>query len=227
MINFNKLKAFTLAELLLCLAIISVIVTLTFPMVSKVRPNKHKALYKKSYYLTERIVHDLINDPDFYPETSGYIGFDDVSEVKFNGEAISGESKFCKLFAKNLNFVGENSTPNCTESASIDNPSFTTTDGVAWILPYSKFDEKGIVATVMPAPGSGTPTPSAYSEYHLPYEFIYIDVNGATPPNCEWSDTCKDPDRFYIYIYVDGTVKPDEHVEATDNNMVDKDYKKK
>lgn len=227
MINFNKLKAFTLAELLLCLAIISVIVTLTFPMVSKVRPNKHKALFKKSYYLTERIVHDLINDPDFYPETSGYIGFDDVSEVKFNGEAISGESKFCKLFAKNLNFVGENSTPNCTAGTNWNNPSFTTTDGVVWILPYSKFDDMGMIATAMPSPGTGGTSASPYSKYHPAFDTIQIDVNGATTPNCFYSaSTCKDPDRFVIYVYVDGTVKPDFNADATDNNMVDKDYKK-
>lgn len=220
MINFNKLKGFTLAELLLCLAIISVIVTLTFPMVSRVRPNKHKALFKKSYYLTERIVHDLINDPDFYPETSGFLGFDDTSEVKFNGEAISGEAKFCKLFAKNLNFVGESSSPNCTASASFSNPSFTTTDGVVWVLPYTKFDQ-----TDSYRPNCGGILCNYYRVVPLP-EIIQIDINGATAPNCFYASSCKDPDRFKIYVYVDGAVKPDFTVEATDNNMVDKDYKK-
>lgn len=227
MINFNKLKGFTLAELLLCLAIISVIVTLTFPMVSKVRPNKHKALFKKSYYLTERIVHDLINDPDFYPEKSGVIGFEDTSEVKFNGEAISGPSKFCKLFAKNLNFVGESSSPNCTDSASFSNPSFTTTDGVVWVMPYPQlgFNDSAVQGDL----GFG-------EEIHIMPVVIKIDVNGAAPPNCFYdfydipfhnpSHTCKDPDRFEIYVYEDGTVRPDQYVEATDNNMVDKDYKK-
>lgn len=222
MIFFRKLKGFTLAELLLCLAIISVIVTLTFPMVSKVRPNKHKALFKKSYYLTERIVHDLINNPDFYPETSGFLGFDDTSEIKYNGEDISGEAKFCKLFAKSLNVVGENSTPNCTASASFDKPSFTTTDGVVWLIPYSKFD-----ATETYRPDCGGVL-CDYNQVVPKPETIQIDVNGDTTPNCFYdSSTCKDPDRFYIYVYVDGTVKPDFNTNATDNSMVDKDYKKK
>ena len=221
MLNFNKFKGFTLAELLLCLAIISVIVTLTFPMVSKVRPNKHKSLYHKSYYLVERIVGELINNPDFYPETSGYMGFDDISEVKFNGEAISGESKFCKLFAKSLNFVGENSTPNCSATASFSSPSFVTTDGVTWIMPYAKFDraEKG-------RPTCGGTLCDYYQVVPKP-EIIQVDTNGETPPNCSYSSTCTDPDRFNIYVYADGTVEPDHNVDVTDINMIDKNSKNK
>lgn len=203
-------KAFTLAELMVCLAIISVIATLLMPAINKLRPNKNKVMFKKAYYLTERIISELVNDEEAYPFVEDKVGFDNTDEVTINGTTYGGSgteanAKLCKLFALKMNTLSE--TPNCVSSADFDNPSFTTTDGVKWIMPYTDFADQAT------------------------YYSIVLDVNGDNEPNCgvrkvvEFADPdnpteaeqaaaaeaeaannapCPQPDRFLLGVRPDG-----------------------
>ena len=61
--------AYTLAEMLICLAIISVVVAMVIPAAMSKKPAKNKALFRKSYYNLERAVHEMVNDESLFPDT--------------------------------------------------------------------------------------------------------------------------------------------------------------
>ncbi len=191
-LSVRKAKSgFTLAELMVCLTIIAVISTILIPTLGRVRPNKSKAMFKKAYNISERVVYELVNDQELYPTTDENVGIDNVSEVSYNGELYSGNTKFCELFAEKLNTLSN--TPNCSASAGFvsdgKTPTFITTDGVEWIIQLSTFDDTtqydaGIVPT------------------------IQIDVNGTDQPNClDGASGCVGPDRFNLFVRNDGKMK--------------------
>ncbi len=201
-------KGFTLAELMVCLAIISIIATLLMPAIGKLRPNKNKVMFKKAYYLTERIISEMINDEDMYPTVDGLVGFDNsTASVTINGVSYVGNTKFCKLFALKVNTLEDSASVNCATTASFGNPSFTTTDGVEWILPIDSFI---------------SPDTAVDTKYYS----IQIDVNGdETPPNCVDGDaTCSKPDRYIIQFRADGKMRvttPHAKEYLGTTNMID------
>ena len=184
----NK-QAFTLAEVMITMAILGVLASILLPAVSKVRPNENKAMFKKAYYVAERMVNELVNDDELYPLGAGTIvGLNNVSEVTVNGTKYSGNDKFCKLFAAKVNTISNSVSCIATSAEPTDTnlPSFKTTDGIAWYMPITDFA----------------------ADKH-----ITVDVNGDKQPNCKFSDACVKPDRFEIYIepngkmYVKGTLE--------------------
>ena len=78
-------RGFTMAEMLVCLAIISVIATILIPTLGRIKPNKEKTMFKKAYQITERVIYELVNDPELYPATDINAGFDNIREVQYNG----------------------------------------------------------------------------------------------------------------------------------------------
>ena len=98
-------KAFTLAELMVCLLLISVLATILLPAIMQNRPNKNKVMFRKAYYIIERVVSELINDDDLYPtnEELNVSGFANTAEVTYAGNTYSGASKFCNLFFEKVN----------------------------------------------------------------------------------------------------------------------------
>ncbi len=202
--SINNHKGFTLAELMVCLAIISVIATLLMPAINALRPNKNKVMFKKAYYLAERIVAELVNDEEAYPFVEGKFGFDELEAVTINSETYQGNSKFCRLFAVRLNTLEDDATiaANCNATGTYDNPTFTTTDGIEWGLPVVDFSKE-------PVDDPDNP------EYGNDYYSILVDVNGAkNPPNCEdnpseASVSCTAPDRYIFYVRTDGKMKVD------------------
>ena len=63
-----KKRGFTLAELLLTLGILGVLIVILIRATLTVQPNEEQVMLKKSYHELTRIVHELINDDDMYPE---------------------------------------------------------------------------------------------------------------------------------------------------------------
>lgn len=64
-------NGFTVAEMLICLGLISVVVAIMIPAVLSKRPNKNRALFRKSYYNFERIISEIVNEEDLFPSTRG------------------------------------------------------------------------------------------------------------------------------------------------------------
>ena len=183
-------KGFTLSEVMVSFMVVGVIAAIIIPIVASRKPDAERLLFKKAYYITERIVNDMINDETLYPEDSTKPGFSNTVAVTVNGKSYSGTEKFCKLFAAKVNTTGAtdctiNSTPASGES-NLNSGNFTTTDGITWHIPLTDFS---------------TATPLT----------ITVDVNGTTEktntsPNCKFvSDSvCPKPDQFEISIEKDG-----------------------
>lgn len=202
---------FTMAEMLVCLSVISIIATILIPSIGNLRPNKTKAMFKKAYQVTERVVYELVNDIELYPEGSGVVGFDNVGFGEFVADpdktddenaaeqlkqVKTAKSKFCQLFAQKVNTTD---TLNCVAGANtsaVDGSlipkskvSFSTSDGIIWTMPFTNFTNGS----------SNSPA----------WKYILVDVNGDLKPNKLDSeqDTAKcetDVDRFKIYVRADG-----------------------
>ena len=62
-------NGFTLAEMLICLGLIAAVVAIMIPAVTVKKPNKNRALFRKSYYNFERIISELVNEEEVFPST--------------------------------------------------------------------------------------------------------------------------------------------------------------
>lgn len=213
--KYFKHKGFTLAEVMVCLSILSVIASIMVTSLMYLKPNKSKAMFKKTFMLSERIVDELLSDTTLYPNI-GLHGFDNVSPVyadpSANAETCSGavqifgdpckkyegKSKFAELFAMRLNSLM--SSPACVENMewangaelNAENTTLTTADGVTWALPCTNF--------------------TAGNTNDLAYKKILIDINGNKKPNIMDSeaagDKCNiDVDRYTLYLRSDGYIR--------------------
>ena len=61
-------KGFTLAEMLIALAVIGVIAAITMPLLHKIIPTKEDTTKKKADYLVQQIVNQLYDDDIMYPK---------------------------------------------------------------------------------------------------------------------------------------------------------------
>lgn len=210
-------KAFTMAEVMVVMAVLGILAAVMIPTIIKIRPNQNKIMFKKAYYVTERVVNELVNDDALYADTDtlrpGFLNEDAPTDFP----TISSVTKFCKLFANKLNTMG---TPDCSIGKSSPiaagalNPNsgnFTTNDGITWHLPTDAY-------------GGGTTTTFKKDFTRI----ITVDVNGTstynakTSPNCIYvsATVCPDPDQFQIKvqhdgkIFIDGT-KEIEYLKST------------
>ncbi len=205
----NKKDGFTLAEVLIALSIVGVVAIIMIGSLGKIKPNQEKAMFRKAYYTVERVVSELLNDEELYPDSTDLT---DTSEVTYREETYSGKLKFCELFQAKVNVaeVGEEcSYMNgitriiADTSAKVWGPNFTTTDGVLFSIPG---------ASLLSADSNGNG-----------YYAIIVDVNGENEPNCldlpddvsgsslmiystQASCDSKRKDRFVIQVYPNGRV---------------------
>lgn len=175
----NRFKALTLSEILIAMVIVGVLAKILIPVIMNVLPNKNKALFKKAYYVTEKVVNALLSDETLYPEDVVAPGFAyTTNPVISDGVTYQGTTKFCQTFATKVNL---GSDVNCS---SVFN--FKTNDGVTWALPTGAF-VPGIPQVITVDVMGGTTT-----------------TNGNSP-NCIYNAaTCPKPDQFNINVYNDG-----------------------
>ena len=186
-------SGYTLAEVMIVLAVLGILASILLPAISKVRPNRDKMMFKKAYHVAERIVYELVNNDDLYPAKDGeYKGFDNIEDANYNGDVYSGNTKFCSLFAQHVNTTADITT--CSDTAVVPagagtytTPTFTTTDGIDWYMPISNFAD-----TVS----------------------VYVDINSEKGPNCySGADNCDKPDILSIKIKPDGKMFVDGTTE--------------
>lgn len=202
-----KKHGFTLSELLITLSLMAFLLTITMSTFKKITPNQEKMMLKKAYYLTERVISELVNDAELYPDPESNNGawyLANTVKVIIPGTSteVEGNTKFCKLFKSRLNVAEDvNSCPDGTNSESAN--YFTTTDGIKWYIEKSSFS-------------STTPCK------------IVVDVNGAKAPNRKYISTgnnqCLKPDQFAFAVYANGRVIPggtDEQKAFTLNYLRD------
>ena len=187
-----KRYGFTLAEMMVCLAVLSIIATMLIPAIMQVKPAKNKILFKKAYYLAERIVTELVNDEDTYATKLGKEGFDEIEPAAIDS-SISGNTKFCKLFATKVNTVDD--VPNCVANQI----AFISSDGIEWIMPITDFTTDAKIK--VDVNGSDKKPNCMYNK---------------TDP-----EKCSDPDIFEIFIKKDGKMyvtdeKAKEYLKSND-----------
>lgn len=166
-------RGFTIAEMLITSGVIAVIALLLMPVLQNTKADESVQKYQKALFLSERLQQELLNDEDLYKDAN----LGDTEEVRYEGRTYSGNTKFCELFASRMKTL---TGVSCAEHSFIDgeNPqgTFTTPDGIVWNVPISEFGENA--------------------------ETIEVDVNGDKRPNCYFSESCKNPDRFTLALYL-------------------------
>ena len=212
----RRFKGFTLTELMVALAVIGILVAVVTPAIMKTRPNKNKMMVKKTFYTTEQIVANLINDARLYPdmreacddkwaENNPDADPDFTNGVTYEGEEYKDGKKFMGLFATGLNVSRSDDCSN--DICSV----IYTTDGVRWDLGGTN--------------GAWIPKKRKVKDAGIGY--IIIDVNGDDAPNCrEGGDdgegnTCDgnsdDFDRYVIDVYANGKL----NINANDTKAIE------
>ena len=176
-------QGFTLIELLMSMMIIGIIATLLMVAINNSMPNREMVLFKKAYNVAGNAIYNLINDDNLYPYTTidERMGFRNIDEVGYKDLFHRYDSKFCTLMAAIMNVQGDY---NCSNSATLDNGgTFTTVDGMTWVLPLSTFEGD-----------AGN------------WQVIHVDVNGPNEgQNCSHGASgCTKPDRFSFRVRYDG-----------------------
>lgn len=183
----NK-SGYTLAEVLIVIAIIGVISAMTLPTLQKATGNKFESMKIKCFYIIEQTVTQMLDDDTMYPQSNrtAATGLEvrrnsdgSVKKLIVNGiEYIEDNTKFCKLFASKIT-KALNSPVKCEANKK----TFTSSDGVDWYLPISNFeDDKSLVI---------------------------FDVNGKEEPNCSYDEeTCPKADVYGYYISKMGKLSP-------------------
>lgn len=118
----KKKKAFSLAEVLICISVIAVMYALLTPMMAKYSPKEKKVMLKKSYGTIEKVIDRMINDDVAYPYVRQGFDYTDATTKS------AGYDKFCYYFIDSMNTVehnyrNEDNTGTCTAK---------TSDGISW-----------------------------------------------------------------------------------------------
>lgn len=206
-----KKTGFTLAELLITLAVIGIISAITLPAINKLMPDENKINCIKAYDTLSTLIKDLASNTKIYPVCKDPGPDDDnlnCSEyplfntnqprllAAFNNERYSGDKKLCNLLASFMNVEDTSCEDDVYNfnAANFDtqfnnNKSFITANGMQWY--------------VVPA------VASAYADDRGTFQTdVYVDVNGDKAPNCIYNaDACEKPDRFKFMVAADGTVE--------------------
>lgn len=201
-----KIKAFTLTELLIALAVIGILIAILLPVIFNLIPNQNTLMAKRAYYAIRTITSNLLNDDACYPpkehaqSAEERNGFDDgygyadcmMWGGKYNESYINTEnanSKFLTLFVNKLDLKNNNTNNSVILGSGDTTYTFTTKDGIVWTAQNMKL-------------GHSNTNPSIE---------LVMDLNGSDGPNCKsTSDTnCsnkKDFDKFTVKIHANGNI---------------------
>ncbi len=170
-------KAFTLSEMLVCIAIMASLVVL-FLSTIKAKPNSSMVMFRKAYNITSNNIFEMLQSASYYE--NGLLSNLAPTDQKFEGKRPSGITKFCKVFASYVNTAGD---VKCDINKSV--PSFTTLDGIAWWLPPK------------------TTIGSFAGREIIRVDVNGVD----NLPNCKDGDAnCKEPDIFEIEVADTGKI---------------------
>lgn len=230
-------RGFTLAELMIAMAVLGILLALVVPIIANTRPDEFKMLTKKAYYVTEQVVSSLINDPQLYPDSTMYCedddtsdecyyGFDDTSAVAYNGKTADDKYyydkyKFPRLFTAQVNISSCENGGEDDVDEDCTCEKITTSDGMTFDFTYSASGNS--YSSDAGQPGDG-PYITVWSQGSATDKrTILVDVNGDEDPNClETDSSCSHPDQFRIEVKTNGKINIYEgDATAVSNIMFD------
>ena len=200
--NKSAKKAFTLAELLIVLAVLGVITALTLSAVIVLRPDETKIRYLKFYDVISEQVKVLSSNSSFFPTCQNNADCRDhplintAGRVSRMGYVIpNGKTKLCQLMAAELTVYSADTIRNACSNMD----GYTYADDTFYNRAFHS--PNGYDFTI-----STTLERTNVIEYQTD---IYFDVNGNKGNNCIYNEnTCPNPDRFKLMIAATGIVVP-------------------
>lgn len=160
MFNFNKFKAFTLAEVLITLGIIGVVAALTVPtLMNNIQDRQYKSAYKKAYSALNQAVmsaianDELVDSPTTNPQPNGF---------QTNFLTIMSKFKVTKA---------------CTSGS--DNADCWDPTGEKYGLSYSTGYPTSVANAFIDSSGM------AWTQYYSGSLRTFVDTNGFKKPN-QW-----------------------------------------
>lgn len=184
-----KLKAFTLAEILIALIIVAVVSGAVMSGLKGVTSYSNRPAFQKCYNHLTQTVTDMLNDKMAYPDIP--ISASNLTLMglmnDYNEDGTTDTNKFYNEF-KNRTLGAVVATPTVSSSKA-----FIAQDKSFWQI-TNQAKNSSLADDV---------------------KIIELDVNGLDKgPNCPNTfgsgtapSTCSDPDRFDFYVYRDGTIK--------------------
>ncbi len=217
-----KNKAFTMSEALIVLGIVAVLAALSVVAITNSKPDENITLFRRAYSTTAKIVQDMMNDRELYPNadeeaknidtdsdsvlgsvglSKGFMDFSITEEMKQKHPYLDTTGrKFAIAFAYKSNAV---------EISDIDNSTkaFTTPDGIYWTVKDCFITGGYACGQSYHGPGNVQP-PSAGNYAYERYALVTVYLNGEdTTKSCSYNAaTCPYPTEFAFSIDKNGTI---------------------
>lgn len=232
--RFSKLFAFTLAEAVIVLVLLSIIAARIIPSVDATRPSSEKVLLKSAYSKLETAVSEIISNDELYPfdenDPNTYMvcngtgtpeicsrGFlidpteDAIRKVVQNTTCARDDDNYQRpqISGEYLDLPGLIcAVMNPLEGSQFGHISstFTTADGIKWFIARNETN------TFEKIYKNGNCICNERNDDEK-FATVRVDVNGDLEPNV--STGVNIPDQYSFNIYYDGTVRivatPEEH----------------
>ena len=227
----DRLAAFTFAELMVSLVIISVITALLYPVIANIAPNNNKQLYRSAYKTVESVMQDIITSEG--NNTNGVFNTvecdDNGAGVCINQDAIDAANAnagnaishtLCQEFQKRLNtvkwtFQGNNDSSGCDNNAPQE---LHTSNGMRWWFQEAKpctNDNRSTCFTIyvdVNASNNGenfNNVPCAEADCAAPFDDpASFGTNGSWTKGCFRQHDDNGRDTFKIEVQSNGRVNP-------------------
>lgn len=203
-------KAFTLAEAIITLTLLSVIAAILIPAATNITPSSVKTPFRNAYNITSTTVDNLINNDTIYPASElisadvpipkGFLYTTTGTKHTYSGSNINAYSE-----TDSLAWEYEALTKNCkcttgpklvrsfccsmnVTSATCDanKCSYTTNNGMTWIATINNN--------------------CTITNRTVPIMTVEVDINGSGHPN---SASGERPDKYKFNVYYNGKVDLD------------------
>ncbi len=142
----NKKYAFTMAEVLISLAILGFLFAITVINMSGIYADNDTTKFKKSYSLLEGNISHLVNNAAIYGTSAGFRDTETIN-VENTGEILGFDpySKFRDCIKYRLNVVKDNIKCNLYGGFASTSGCFQTDEGIVWGIPDTDFVKKQVI----------------------------------------------------------------------------------
>lgn len=121
----NYKKAFNLAEVLLAMAILSIIIGLVIQSAKKQLPDMNKMRFKNAYIIIEKTIESMLDDENLYPNDTELADTSPVSDVFYAVNPLNATTNTGNTENSNTENTENNSNSENSENNNTSNKTFT------------------------------------------------------------------------------------------------------